>query len=140
MFIAAAFTTLTIAYVSDKLKHRASLVLTSCFISIVGYIILLNQEHVSINARYGALYLIASGSFAALPGMWILLLNNISGSYKTAFAMGMEIGLGNGGWIHCIAFFPGESGSILLDRLQNHIFTNVHGDRLRLPLRSWTLV
>jgi hypothetical protein len=71
--------------------------LAGCFIAIVGYIVILNQERVSVNARYGALYLIASGSFAALPGAWILLLNNVSGSYKTAFAMGMEIGLGNGG-------------------------------------------
>ncbi|KAH8802594.1 major facilitator superfamily domain-containing protein [Xylogone sp. PMI_703] len=97
IFIAASVNTLTMAYISDKLKHRAGIALLSCFIAIIGYIIILNQEHVSINARYGALYLIASGSFAALPGAWILLLNNISGSYKTAFAMGMEIGLGNGG-------------------------------------------
>ncbi|OBT41015.1 hypothetical protein VE00_08240 [Pseudogymnoascus sp. WSF 3629] len=97
IFIAASVTTLALAYISDKLKHRAGLALTGCFIAIIGYIILLNQRHVSVNARYGALYLIASGSFAALPGAWMLLLNNVSGSYKTAFAIGMEIGLGNGG-------------------------------------------
>ncbi|KAL6884470.1 major facilitator superfamily domain-containing protein [Trichoderma evansii] len=97
IFVAASISTLTLAYISDKLKHRAGIALTGCFIAIIGYIIILNQEHVSVNARYGALYLIASGSFAALPGAWILLLNNVSGSYKTAFAMGMEIGLGNGG-------------------------------------------
>ncbi|KAM0514435.1 hypothetical protein ACHAPE_006728 [Trichoderma viride] len=97
IFISASISTLSFAYISDKLKHRAGIALAGCFIAIIGYIILLNQEHVSVNARYGALYLIASGSFAALPGAWILLLNNVSGSYKTAFAMGMEIGLGNGG-------------------------------------------
>jgi hypothetical protein len=97
IFIAASASTLTVAYISDKLKHRGGLALTGCFIAIIGYIIILNQEHVSVNARYGALYLIASGSFAALPAAWILLLNNVSGSYKTAFAIGMEIGLGNGG-------------------------------------------
>lgn len=97
IFIAASISTLSFAFISDKLKHRAGITLISCFIAIIGYIIILNQEHVSVNARYGALYLIASGSFAALPGAWILLLNNVSGSYKTAFAMGMEIGLGNGG-------------------------------------------
>jgi hypothetical protein len=97
IFVAASISTLTFAFISDKLKHRAGVALTGCFIAIIGYIIILNQEHVSVNARYGALFLIASGSFAALPGAWILLLNNVSGSYKTAFAMGMEIGLGNGG-------------------------------------------
>ncbi|KAK1243018.1 hypothetical protein MKX08_005830 [Trichoderma sp. CBMAI-0020] len=97
IFISASISTLSFAYISDKLKHRAGIALAGCFIAIIGYIIILNQEHVSVNARYGALYLIASGSFAALPGAWILLLNNVSGSYKTAFAMGIEIGLGNGG-------------------------------------------
>ncbi|KAL7952658.1 major facilitator superfamily domain-containing protein [Trichoderma compactum] len=97
IFVAASATTLASAYISDKLKHRAGVAIAGCFIAIIGYIIILNQEHVSVNVRYGALYLIASGSFAALPGAWILLLNNVSGSYKTAFAMGMEIGLGNGG-------------------------------------------
>jgi sugar phosphate permease len=97
IFIAASATTLTVAYISDKLKHRAGLALAGCFIAIIGYIVILNQAHVSVNARYGALFLIASGSFAALPAAWILLLNNVSGSYKTAFAIGMEIGLGNGG-------------------------------------------
>lgn len=97
IFVASSISTLTIAFVSDKLKHRSGLALLGCFIAIIGYIIILNQNHVSINARYGALYLISAGSFAALPAAWILLLNNVSGTYKTAWAVGMEIGLGNGG-------------------------------------------
>ncbi|CZR64839.1 related to nicotinamide mononucleotide permease [Phialocephala subalpina] len=97
IFMASSVSTLSIAFVSDKLKHRAGLALVGCFISIIGYIILLNQQHVTVNARYGALYLVSAGSFAALPAAWILLLNNVSGSYKTAWAVGMEIGLGNGG-------------------------------------------
>ncbi|KAH6605469.1 hypothetical protein Trco_007176 [Trichoderma cornu-damae] len=109
IFIAASISTLTFAYISDKLKHRAGVALTGCFIAIIGYIILLSQEHVSVNARYGALYLIALGSFAALPGAWILLLNNVSGSYKTAFAMGMEIGLGNGGGFVASFSFPSKA-------------------------------
>lgn len=43
-------------------------------------------------------------------------------------------------WIHCIVHVPGEDGSILLDRLQDHLFADVHGDRLHLPLCGWTLV
>ena len=97
IFVASSISTLTIAFISDKLKHRAGLALVGCFIAVIGYIIILNQDHVSINVRYGALYLISAGSFAALPAAWILLLNNVSGTYKTAWAVGMEIGLGNGG-------------------------------------------
>lgn len=110
IFIAASISTLAIAYASDKLKHRAGFALAGCFIAIIGYIILLNQDHVPVNARYGALYLVASGSFAVLPGAWILLLNNVSGSYKTAFAVAMEIGLGNvGGFVASFSFQAQEA-------------------------------
>lgn len=105
IFIASAITTLSIAFISDRLKHRAGLALVCCFLSIIGYIILLNQEHVSVNARYGALYLISAGSFAALPAAWILLLNNVSGAYKIAWALGVETGLGNaGGFVASLSF------------------------------------
>lgn len=105
IFVAASVMTLAIAYLSDKLKHRTGFALFGCFVAIIGYIVLLNQNHVSVNARYGALYLITSGSLAVLPAAWILLLNNVSGSYKVAFAIGMEIGLGNaGGFVASLAF------------------------------------
>lgn len=105
IFVVASAVTLAVAYLSDKLKHRASFALLGCFIAIIGYVILLNQQHVSVDVRYGALYFIASGSFCLLPSAWILLLNNVSGSYKTAFAMGMEIGLGNcGGFVASLVF------------------------------------
>ncbi|KAJ3483425.1 hypothetical protein NLG97_g7312 [Lecanicillium saksenae] len=105
IFVAASAWTLVVAYSSDKLKHRSGFALSGCFIAILGYAVLLNQDHVPVNARYGALYLIAAGSFSVLPSAWILLLNNVSGAYKTAFAMGMEIGLGNaGGFVASLAF------------------------------------
>jgi hypothetical protein len=109
IFIASSISTLSIAFISDKLKHRAGLALVACFISIIGYIILLNQEHVSVNARYGALFLVSVGAFAALPTAWILLLNNVSGTYKTAWAVGMEIGLGNGGGFVASLSFQGNA-------------------------------
>jgi hypothetical protein len=107
--MASSVSTLSIAFISDKLKHRAGFALIGCSISIIGYIILLNQQHVTVNARYGALYLVSAGSFAALPAAWILLLNNVSGSYKTAWAVGMEIGLGNGGGFIASLSFQAKS-------------------------------
>lgn len=43
-------------------------------------------------------------------------------------------------WIRCIALLPGESSSVLLVRLQDHLLADVHGDWLHRPLCSWTLV
>ncbi|KAJ4163355.1 hypothetical protein LMH87_005090 [Akanthomyces muscarius] len=105
IFVAASAFTLAVAYASDKLRHRTGFALLGCFVAILGYVVLLNQDRVPVNARYGALYLIAAGSFSVLPSAWILLLNNVAGAYKTAFAVGMEIGLGNaGGFVASLAF------------------------------------
>ncbi|OAQ97104.1 hypothetical protein LLEC1_04367 [Akanthomyces lecanii] len=105
IFVAASAFTLAVAYASDKLRHRTGFALLGCFVAIVGYAVVLNQDRVPVNARYGALYLIAAGSFSVLPSAWILLLNNVAGAYKTAFAVGMEIGLGNaGGFVASLAF------------------------------------
>lgn len=110
VFVASCISTLSIAFASDKLKHRAGFALLECVISITGYIIILNEKHDSVNARYGALYLISSGAFAALPAAWIMLLNNVSGVYKTAWAGGMEIGVGNaGGFVAALGFPSSEA-------------------------------
>lgn len=114
IFVVASVSTLIMAYASDKLKHRSGFAMLGCVITIAGYIILLQGKSVSVNARYGALYLVASGSFAALPAAWMLLLNNVSGSYKTAFAVGMEIGLGNVGGFVASTSFPAKSGPLYL--------------------------
>lgn len=48
--------------------------------------------------------------------------------------------LGQQWWVRCLVFLPIESGSILLDRLPNHVFVDVHGGWFHLPLCGWTLV
>ena len=140
IFIVASACTLAVAYISDKLKHRAGFALLGCFIAIIGYIIMLNQEHISVNARYGALYFIASGSFAVLPAAWILLLNNISGSYKTAFAVGMEIGLGNaGGFIASFSFLQ-TAAPFYWTGFKNYFLSDVCYYRFNSSLYGWFMV
>ncbi|OAA73217.1 Major facilitator superfamily domain, general substrate transporter [Cordyceps fumosorosea ARSEF 2679] len=103
IFVAAAAWTLAIAYASDRLRHRAGFALLGCVVALAGYAVLLTED--SPGARYGALYLVAAGSFGVLPSAWVLLLNNVAGAYKTAFAVGMQIGLGNaGGFVASLAF------------------------------------
>jgi hypothetical protein len=48
------------------------------------------------------------GAYISLPLLWLMLVNNVSGTYKIAFAIGMEIGVGNVGGIVAALVFQGS--------------------------------
>ena len=55
------------------------------------------------------LYFVEVGACIALPLLWGILANNVSGKYKMAFASGLQIGLGNvGGVITSLVFSATE--------------------------------
>jgi hypothetical protein len=114
IFVAAAVGCLAAAYASDKLKHRCSFALFGHFLIIIGASILINQTHVSANVKYGSLYFMAVGGYISLPMLWTMLVNNVSGSYKTGYAIAMEVGLGNFGGIASALVFKANRHQILL--------------------------
>jgi hypothetical protein len=61
-----------------------------------------------MNMRYGSLYFLAVGSYISLPMLWTMLVNNVSGSYKTGYAIAMEVALGNFGGIASALVFQGK--------------------------------
>ena len=108
IFVAASFGCLLSAYCSDKLKHRASFALFGYCLTIVGLVILINQKHVPVNVKYGALYFLAVGSYISLPLLWTMLINNVLGSYKMGYASAMQVGLGNFGGLASALIFQGK--------------------------------
>ncbi|CAG8960502.1 hypothetical protein HYFRA_00008222 [Hymenoscyphus fraxineus] len=108
IFIAASVGCLAAAFASDKLKHRAGFALLGYLLIISGAVILIYQDQVSSKTRYGALYLLAVGSYISLPMLWTMLVNNVSGSYKIGYAVAMEVGLGNVGGIASALLFQGK--------------------------------
>lgn len=76
--------------------------------SAVGAGILMNQSHVSIHVKYGALFFMGCGAYICLPMLWTMLVNNVSGSYKTGIAIGIEVGIGNFGGIASALVFQGK--------------------------------
>jgi hypothetical protein len=112
IFIASAVSALIIAFASDHLRHRFGFAIIGYAITSIGFIILLCEKHVSVNARYGALYLASIGTYICLPMMWVMLINNVSGKYKTAYALGMEIGLGNAGGIVSSLIFQSKNAPL----------------------------
>jgi sugar phosphate permease len=105
IFIAAAVGCLAAAYASDKLKHRSGFAIFGYLMTIAGFAIMTNQKHFSTHVKYGSLYLMATGAYISLPMLWTMLVNNISGSYKTGFAVAVELGIGNIGGIASALIF-----------------------------------
>ena len=99
IYIAAAGCAIIAAILSDRLNHRFGFIVVGCCIATIGYVILLNMDHVPVGARYFALYAITCGGYIAQPITIVFLSNNVSGHYKRAVSSGLQIGLGNIGGI-----------------------------------------
>lgn len=67
MFATASVGSLTAAYASNKLKHRAGLALFGYCLSMARSSILMNQAHYGTASRYAALFLMATGGYISLP-------------------------------------------------------------------------
>ncbi|KAI1343738.1 major facilitator superfamily domain-containing protein [Xylariaceae sp. FL0016] len=99
IYVVATALCLCTAYLADRLKHRYAFTIFGLCVATVGYILLLCQQHVSVGAKYFALFLIVSGGYSTQPVALGWLANNMSGHYKRSVSAGMQIGLGNLGGI-----------------------------------------
>jgi sugar phosphate permease len=109
IWAAATVCCLAAAYASDKLKHRCGFAVFGHCLTLIGAVIMVKEKEVSTHLRYGALFLMASGSFVSLPMLWTMLVNNVSGSYKVGFAVALEVGVGNVGGIVSAWLFRGAN-------------------------------
>jgi len=112
IWVAAMVGCLTTAYASDKLKHRSSFAFLGYIFTIIGASLLINQHHINTHTKYGALFFMAVGSYISLPMLWVMLMNNVSGSYKMACAVAIEVGLGNIGGIASALVFQGKQAPL----------------------------
>lgn len=93
-----------IAYVSDRLKHRFAFTLIPISVSIIGFAILLGV-HTNLHARYAALFLVAMGTYSAMPVIVCWFNLNLGGHHRRAVGSAWQIGFGNiGGIIATYAF------------------------------------
>ena len=84
-----------VAYVSDRCRHRYGFIILGCSLATVGYGILLAQEGLSRDVKYGALFFASVGGYIATPMALAWLANNISGHWKRAFGAGIQVTVGN---------------------------------------------
>ena len=99
IYVVAAVTCLTTAFLTDRLRHRYAFAMLGVVISSVGYIILLAQRSVSVGIRYFAIYLITAGGYTTQPITLVWLSNNMGGHYKRSISAAMQVGFGNIGGI-----------------------------------------
>jgi MFS family permease len=109
VYVVAAFCAVTLAIISDRVKWRYPFIVGSYSIAIIGYIMAITckietQPHV----LYAGMFLCAIGIYSALPASVTWMANNLSGSYKRAVGMAIEIGVGNLGGAMASNFYRAQ--------------------------------
>lgn len=84
------------AYVSDRIAHRASFATLPIALAIAGFSMLLTiHGKENRNIQYGALFLITCGTYSAMPIIICWYAMNLSGHKRRAIGTGWQIGFGN---------------------------------------------
>ena len=89
IYIVAAVICLITALLTDRLRHRYAFTMVGIAVASIGYIILLEQESVSVRGRYVAVYLVVTSYYITQPITLIWLSNNMGGHYKRSINAAM---------------------------------------------------
>ncbi|RAH47915.1 MFS general substrate transporter [Aspergillus brunneoviolaceus CBS 621.78] len=109
---AAAFGfSMCIAYLSDRFQHRFLFTLLPMLVAMAGFGILINihstsQHHI----QYGALFLVTSGCYSAMPVLVCWFAMNLGGHRRRSVGTAWQIGFGNiGGIISTYSFLSKDA-------------------------------
>jgi len=98
-----------IAYLSDKTKHRFLFAIFPICVSITGFAILMVEHHF-LHLEYAALFLIAMGTYTAMPVIVCWFNMNLGGHHRRAVGTAWQVGFGNvGGIIATYAFLQSDA-------------------------------
>lgn len=92
---AAAFmVSQVVAHFSDKSRHRFLFIVAPICITIVGFLMLLSI-HDKRHVEYGALFLVTSGTYSAMPVVLCWFAMNLGGHKRRSVGTAYQIGFGN---------------------------------------------
>lgn len=98
-----------IAWLSDKVRHRFLFTLIPIAIAISGFAVLITGP-TNLSLRYGALFLVTSGCYSAMPVVVCWFTMNLAGHHRRSVGSAWQIGFGNiGGIIATFAFLQKDS-------------------------------
>lgn len=95
---------LLIATLSDRVRHRFAFAIVSMLVAIAGFAILL-AEHSNHHVQYGALFLITSGAYTAMPIVVCWFNMNLGSHTRRAVGSAWQVGYGNLGGIIAVFIF-----------------------------------
>ncbi|KXX79013.1 High-affinity nicotinic acid transporter [Madurella mycetomatis] len=98
-----------IATLSDWARHRFAFCVGTIAISIAGFAVLINV-HDNLPVQYASLFLVAMGTYAAMPIIVCWFNMNLGGHHRRAIGSAWQIGFGNiGGIISTYSFVTSDA-------------------------------
>lgn len=108
-WVAACGLCMIAAFASDSLRHRFLFAVGLTLLAIVGFAMLLGIKD-NTNAKYGALFLCASGLYSAMPVVVCWCTTNFGGHLRRGVGSGWQVGFGNiGGIIATFSFLSKDA-------------------------------
>ncbi|CAG8211087.1 unnamed protein product [Penicillium salamii] len=95
---------MVVATISDKMRHRFAFTIIPMAVALAGFIMLLTI-HNNTAPQYGALFLLTSGCYSAMPVVVCWFAMNLGGHHRRSVGTAWQVGFGNiGGIIATYAF------------------------------------
>jgi len=92
------------AYISDKTRHRCLVAIFAFAVALVGFAMLISIHHHK-QAQYAALFLVAMGTYSAMPIVVCWFNMNLGGHHRRSVGTAWQVGFGNiGGKTHHYKF------------------------------------
>lgn len=92
-----------VAFISDRLQLRGTLMLVTMPLAIAGYAAIANVHGARV--KYGMTFIMAMGMYGSIPCILVWNSNNSAGHYKRATTSAMQLTIANcGGFVASRAF------------------------------------
>ncbi|KAI3396071.1 hypothetical protein diail_488 [Diaporthe ilicicola] len=102
--------TVFIAFLSDRLKLRGTIMLFTLPVAIAGYAVIANIT--SPQARFAMTCLMAIGMYSSVPCVLVWNSNNSAGHYKRATTSALQLAVANAGGFVATFIYPSAEGPL----------------------------
>lgn len=128
IYITASIISVCFALLADKvIKRRSPIIFASMSLSFIGFTVAATTDvRHQPKVLYGAMILAACGAYSTIPCVVAWGANNVTGSYKRAISLAIQIGIGNlGGAIGSNLFRPQDAPRYKLGHSLEVVFTAI---------------
>ncbi|KAF1942948.1 MFS general substrate transporter [Clathrospora elynae] len=128
-YAVAAFFTVCVALLSDRLALRGPVMLGTLPIAIIGYGVI--SQATNPKVQYAMTFLMATGMYATVPCILSWNSNNSAGHYKRATTSALQLAIANAG---------GFVASFVYQKKEGPHFHKSHSIMLGLLCAAWVLI